>query len=60
MSTAQAWGVGRLGMAEDYLLASFLVGGWFRDGKRKMRGGEPPLSCRAVGRAAWRFVAIWR
>ena len=50
MSTAQAWGVGRLGMAGDYLLASFLVGGWFRNGKQKMRGGEPPLSRRAVGR----------
>ena len=49
MSTAQAWGVGRLGMAGDYLLASFLVGGWFRDGKQKMRGGGPLLSCRAGG-----------
>lgn len=49
MSTARAWGVGPLGMAGDYLLASFLVGGWFRDGKQKMRGGGPLLSCRAGG-----------
>ena len=49
MSTTGAWGVGRLGMAGDYLLASFLVGGWFRDGKQKMRGGGPLLSRRAGG-----------
>lgn len=51
MSTARALGVGRLGMVGDYLLASFLVGGWFRYGKQKMRGGRPLLSRRAGGGA---------
>ena len=33
-------------MAGDYLLAIFLVGGWFRDGKQKMRGGGPRVQRR--------------